>query len=54
MLPKRCQSIRKLALSQVATWKSSVLVLFPLDGADGLGGQVHQDAVDALDLVVIR
>ena len=31
MLPKRCQSIRKLALSQVVTWKSLVLVLFPLD-----------------------
>ena len=25
--------------------------LFPLDGADGLGGQIHQNAVDALDLV---
>ena len=50
MFPKRCRLIRKLALSQVATWESLVLVLFPLDGADGLGGQVHEDAVDALDL----
>ena len=25
--------------------------LFPLNGADGLGSQVQQDAVDALDLV---
>jgi hypothetical protein len=32
MLLKRCQQIRKPALSQVATWKSSVLSLFPLDG----------------------
>ena len=30
MLPKRCQLIRKLALSQVVTWESLVLVLFPL------------------------
>ena len=51
MLPKRCQSVRKLALSQVATCKSSVLVLFPFDGADGLGSQVHQNAVDAFHLV---
>ena len=40
MLPKRCQYIRKLVLSQVVTWESSVLVLFPLNGTNGLGGQV--------------
>ena len=27
------------------------LKLFPLDGADGLGGQVHQNAVDAFNFV---
>ena len=25
--------------------------LFPLDGADGLGSQIHEDTVDALDLM---
>ena len=30
MLPKRCQLIKILALSQVVTWESLVLVLLPL------------------------
>jgi hypothetical protein len=38
MLPKRCQSIRKLTLSQVVTWKSSVLVLFPFDDGNMVWG----------------
>ena len=32
-------------------WGISGFYLLPLDGADGLGGQVHQNTVDALDLV---
>ena len=41
----------EIAVPRINTGFLTTSKLFPLDGADGLGGQVHQDAVDALDLV---